>query len=112
MGQRAFRYGIHSRTAGMSDVVKCDDLQKPVPCADGTCHSDYISCLRSLSDVAESLSREKPLVSDSQASEKTAEKKKKEDMPHKDKDEWSDSLLSAIRKHHGTVTFGESNVEQ
>jgi hypothetical protein len=26
----------------------CDDPALPVPCADGRCHSDYISCLRSL----------------------------------------------------------------
>ena len=28
----------------------CDDSARPVPCGDGTCHTDYISCLRSLSD--------------------------------------------------------------
>ena len=27
---------------------KCDDLSFPVPCDDGICHSDYISCLRGL----------------------------------------------------------------
>lgn len=26
--------------------LTCPDLQRPVPCGDGTCHSDYISCLR------------------------------------------------------------------
>ena len=26
--------------------LSCPDLKLPVPCADGTCHSDYISCLR------------------------------------------------------------------
>jgi len=26
--------------------LKCPDLKKPVPCGDGTCHSDYITCLR------------------------------------------------------------------
>jgi hypothetical protein len=29
---------------------KCPDSAKPVPCADGKCHSDYISCLRALAD--------------------------------------------------------------
>uniref|UniRef100_A0A7S0SUE0 Uncharacterized protein n=1 Tax=Chromulina nebulosa TaxID=96789 RepID=A0A7S0SUE0_9STRA len=28
--------------------LKCSDMKKPVPCGDGTCHSDYISCLRSM----------------------------------------------------------------
>jgi hypothetical protein len=26
--------------------LKCPDLNLPVPCGDGTCHTDYISCLR------------------------------------------------------------------
>jgi hypothetical protein len=26
--------------------MSCPDLKLPVPCADGNCHSDYISCLR------------------------------------------------------------------
>lgn len=29
--------------------------RRPVPCGDGQCHTDYISCLRSLSSVAERL---------------------------------------------------------
>lgn len=29
--------------------LKCSDSRAPVPCGDGTCHSDYVSCLRSLS---------------------------------------------------------------
>ena len=106
VGQRAFRYGLHSRTAGKSDVVKCDDLERPVPCADGTCHSDYISCLRSLSDVAEGLSREAPLLSSP-----TPKGERKVAEASQTKDEWSDSLLNALQKHHGTVTFGEANVE-
>ena len=28
----------------------CKDNSRPVPCGDGKCHSDYISCLRALSD--------------------------------------------------------------
>lgn len=35
--------------------LHCDDLKRPVPCADGECHTDYISCLKSLSNSAESL---------------------------------------------------------
>jgi hypothetical protein len=27
----------------------CSDSRAPVPCGDGTCHSDYVSCLRSIS---------------------------------------------------------------
>jgi hypothetical protein len=26
--------------------LSCPDFHTPVPCGDGTCHSDYISCLR------------------------------------------------------------------
>ena len=26
--------------------ITCPDLKNPVPCGDGSCHSDYISCLR------------------------------------------------------------------
>jgi hypothetical protein len=26
--------------------LQCPDLNLPVPCGDGNCHSDYISCLR------------------------------------------------------------------
>lgn len=29
----------------------CPDPRLPVPCGDGTCHSDYISCLRSLAKL-------------------------------------------------------------
>jgi hypothetical protein len=29
----------------------CKDSATPVPCGDGTCRSDYITCLRALSDV-------------------------------------------------------------
>jgi hypothetical protein len=35
--------------------VSCPNLKLPVPCGDGTCHSDYISCLRSYSDHADAL---------------------------------------------------------
>jgi hypothetical protein len=30
----------------------CKDSRKPVPCGDGRCHSDYISCLRSMAEKA------------------------------------------------------------
>ena len=106
VGQRSFRYGLHSHTTGKSNVVKCDDLETPVPCADGTCHSDYISCLRSLSDVAEGLSRNGPLVNDPHALGHGHNA-----QPTQRRDEWSDSLLNAIKKHHSTVTFGEASVE-
>eukprot|EP01039_Chlorochromonas_danica_P011271 gene11271-12570_t len=46
-----------------SDVkFSCPDLRRPVPCGDGHCHSDYISCLRSLSQMADSVS-ESPSIS-------------------------------------------------
>jgi len=31
---------------GVDNKLSCSDLKLPVPCADGECHSDYISCLR------------------------------------------------------------------
>ncbi len=34
--------------------LDCPDLALPVPCGDGTCHSDYISCLHSLSNTVQS----------------------------------------------------------
>ncbi len=39
-----------------NNKLKCDELAFPVPCDDGRCHTDYISCLRSLSDKAHELS--------------------------------------------------------
>lgn len=33
----------------------CPDLKEPVPCGDGKCHTDYVSCLRGLASLAESL---------------------------------------------------------
>jgi len=36
-------------------AISCPNLKLPVPCGDGTCHSDYISCLRSYSDHADAL---------------------------------------------------------
>lgn len=35
--------GSNDRSASLSCS---NDLSKPVPCPDGSCHSDYISCLR------------------------------------------------------------------
>jgi hypothetical protein len=36
-------------------VGPCRDSQRPVPCGDGQCHSDYISCLRALVNVADTI---------------------------------------------------------
>jgi hypothetical protein len=47
-----------SDCVGGSDAAKalsCTDLAFPVPCGDGTCHANYISCLRSLADHVEAL---------------------------------------------------------
>ena len=53
-------YGIAfvSDCVGSSKGLKCDDLSKAVPCPDGECHSDYISCLRSLTATANSLKQD------------------------------------------------------
>jgi hypothetical protein len=42
----------------LSQGLKCDDLSLAVPCPDGQCHSDYISCLRSLSYQAHVLAEQ------------------------------------------------------
>lgn len=42
---------------GTKFPAKCPTSEKPVKCGDGQCHSDYLSCLRSLS----SMEREKDL---------------------------------------------------
>ncbi|CAM9959911.1 unnamed protein product, partial [Ectocarpus fasciculatus] len=43
-------YGIAfiSDCVGNTKGLKCDELSHAVPCPDGECHTDYISCLRSL----------------------------------------------------------------
>ena len=41
-----------------SKAISCPNLKLPVPCGDGTCHSDYISCLRAYSDRADALAAE------------------------------------------------------
>mgnify|MGYP007044696272 CR=1 FL=1 len=39
-------------------VGPCDDSAYPVPCGDGTCHSDYISCLRALTAMKKRKAKE------------------------------------------------------
>lgn len=50
-------YGIAfiSDCVGSSKGLKCDELSHAVPCPDGECHTDYISCLRSLTYQANSI---------------------------------------------------------
>lgn len=58
-----------------ASVVSCgDDASKPVPCADGECHSDYISCLKSLSNQASALADNVNNSSRGLAPSKSAEK--------------------------------------
>lgn len=60
---------------GAASAVSCgDDASKPVPCADGECHSDYISCLKSLSNQAAALADSASNTSSSASSPKAAEK--------------------------------------
>ena len=61
----------------------CTEVALPVPCADGRCHGDFISCLRSLSDSAESLAGN---ASSASVSSELSLK---------------DALLAAIREGHG-----------
>ena len=46
----------------------CDDSARPVPCGDGTCHTDYISCLRSLSEKVMEKKRKEMEEDDSSSS--------------------------------------------
>ena len=57
--ERRFGWG-YSDSSGAEgkgpEKLICDELSTPVPCDDGRCHTDYISCLRSLSVQANELS--------------------------------------------------------
>ena len=73
-------------------AVSCHSMETPVPCADGRCHTDYISCLRSLSVVAEEISREAP----SSLLAKQAALSADHTAPENQR--WSTSLAKAMRK--------------
>lgn len=53
-------YGIAfiSDCVGNVKGLKCEELSHAVPCPDGECHTDYISCLRSLTYQASKISDE------------------------------------------------------
>jgi hypothetical protein len=51
-----FGWGHVDGAEQKTEKLKCPELNKPVPCGDGACHTDYISCLRSLSERAEEIS--------------------------------------------------------
>ena len=53
---KRFGWGYNDFPEQATPNLKCEDLALPVPCDDGACHTDYISCLRSLSSTAEELS--------------------------------------------------------
>ena len=44
--------------SSLSKNLKCPDMKEPVPCGDGKCHTDYISCLKSLEIEADKLAKE------------------------------------------------------
>jgi hypothetical protein len=44
--------------SSLSKNLKCPDMKEPVPCGDGKCHTDYISCLKSLEVEADKLANE------------------------------------------------------
>jgi hypothetical protein len=48
-------YGLPyvSDCVGLTKSFTCPDMHLPVPCNDGKCHSDYISCLKSISNEAD-----------------------------------------------------------
>jgi len=51
-GKSSNPYGFPfvSDCVGSSFTGPCKDSKAPVPCGDGTCRSDYVTCLRALSD--------------------------------------------------------------
>ena len=48
-----YNFPFVSECVGPSDAANgpCKDSSAPVPCGDGTCRSDYVACLRALSDA-------------------------------------------------------------
>ena len=44
--------------SSLSKTLKCPDMKEPVPCGDGKCHTDYISCLKSLEVEADKLAKD------------------------------------------------------
>jgi hypothetical protein len=75
------------------EKLNCPDLAFSVPCADGTCHSDYISCLKSMSKHAND-----PV----EPSEGGAEA----DWTSKSDAALSKALVDSIFSGHLTGTFG------
>eukprot|EP00605_Chrysophyceae_sp_TOSAG23-4_P000612 GSChrysophyteH1.ASY1.ANO1.689.1 assembled CDS len=66
--------------------LSCPELSLPVPCADGACHTDYISCLRSLSDKAMEISA---------AIEGGTSKKPEQSSS------WHEAIAEAMKSHNG-----------
>jgi len=79
VGRSSSRSSSGSSSGG---APTCTDVALPVPCTDGRCHGDFISCLRSLSDAAEALAGNASAVHVAELSLK-------------------DALLAAIREGHG-----------
>lgn len=48
-----YNFPFVSECVGPSDAANgpCKESSAPVPCGDGTCRSDYVACLRALSDA-------------------------------------------------------------
>ena len=43
-----YNFDVISDCVGSLFKGPCKDTQYPIPCGDGTCQSDYISCLRAI----------------------------------------------------------------
>ena len=52
-GSNPYGFSLVSECVGKKFAGPCEDPELPVPCGDGQCHSDYISCLRSMIEVDE-----------------------------------------------------------
>jgi hypothetical protein len=104
VGTRAFSTYGGSTGNFLTDktTVSCHSMETPVPCADGKCHTDYISCLRSLSDVAEEISKEAPILTAGGyargANGGGDSKETSQSQSHSHQEPWSTSLVSAMRK--------------
>lgn len=54
-----YNFPFVSDCVGVGQPTKCDDASHPVPCADGSCQSDYITCLKVLSKGEQAMLYEK-----------------------------------------------------
>jgi hypothetical protein len=83
----------------LTNVPNCGtDLRYPVPCGDGHCHSDYISCLRSLARIAERVSEEERQRNDAlQNVQKVLSTESNQMTQREEQHLWAQDLASAMQ---------------